>query len=265
MLTLNDTDANGDPLTITAVDGATNGTVVLDAGNITFTPTPGFSGAAGFTYTLSDGRGGEATGNVTVSVVPAPQGNPIVAENATHRRSCASVLLGRAEHSNADRRLCNRHQRERWQPGGLQDQRQRRRGQPTTRSRSSVSATTAATARARSPSGRTRNATVQPGSSALRSTTRGLVDAGNWAVTDSWDVPAERRFRGLSRALQRLDANGNPIPARGEPDPLHRPQRRRSRPTSSSRPRTRPGMPTTAGLATTGVSERISTAMPAGR
>ena len=68
-LTANDTDPDaGDTLSITAVGGANNGTVVLNAGNITFTPTLNFNGAASFTYTLSDGRGGTATGNVGVTV-----------------------------------------------------------------------------------------------------------------------------------------------------------------------------------------------------
>jgi hypothetical protein len=58
-LTANDTDANGDPLTITAVGSATNGSVVLNqaAQTVTFTPDAGYSGAAGFDYTISDGRG----------------------------------------------------------------------------------------------------------------------------------------------------------------------------------------------------------------
>ena len=59
-LVANDTDPNGDALTITAVGNATNGTVTLDAqtGNVIFTPNAGYSGPASFTYTVSDGRGG---------------------------------------------------------------------------------------------------------------------------------------------------------------------------------------------------------------
>src|SRR5690606_21995905 len=56
-LTVNDADPEDDPLTVTAVAGATNGTVHLDGGSIVFTPTANFNGAAGFTYTLSDGIG----------------------------------------------------------------------------------------------------------------------------------------------------------------------------------------------------------------
>ncbi len=67
-LLANDTDPEGDALTLTAVGGATNGVVGLNAGQVTFTPNSGFSGAASFTYTVDDGHGGTATGHVNVNV-----------------------------------------------------------------------------------------------------------------------------------------------------------------------------------------------------
>jgi hypothetical protein len=69
-LLANDTDPNGDPLTISGVGNASNGTVTLDTqtGNVIFTPTADYSGPASFTYTLSDGRGGTSTANVAVEV-----------------------------------------------------------------------------------------------------------------------------------------------------------------------------------------------------
>jgi len=75
-LLANDTDVDGDPLSITAVSGATNGTAVLNNNGtpsntaddfIVFTPTTGFSGNASFDYTLSDGSLTDI-GNVTVAV-----------------------------------------------------------------------------------------------------------------------------------------------------------------------------------------------------
>ncbi len=53
------------------------------------------------------------------------------------------------------------------------------------------------------------NATVQP--DPLVDRTRGLVDAGNWSVTDSWDVPADAVSGVYLARLQRVDASGNPI------------------------------------------------------
>ena len=75
-LLANDTDPDSNPLSITGVSNATNGTVVLNdngtAGNsaddsIVFTPTTGFSGNGSFSYTLSDGSLTDI-GNVTVAV-----------------------------------------------------------------------------------------------------------------------------------------------------------------------------------------------------
>ena len=64
----NDTDAEGDAVTLAAVGDATGGRVALDGnGDIVFTPSAGFNGAAGFTYTATDGADG-ATGAVTVNV-----------------------------------------------------------------------------------------------------------------------------------------------------------------------------------------------------
>ena len=70
-LLLNDTDADGNTLTIASVQGAIGGTVSLSGGNIIFTPTPNFNGAASFTYTIIDGQGGtSAPATVNVPVAP---------------------------------------------------------------------------------------------------------------------------------------------------------------------------------------------------
>lgn len=75
-LLANDSDANGEQLTVTAVGNATNGTVTLDAqtGNVIFTPTAGYDGPASFTYTVSDGRGGTDTATVSINVEQEPAG-----------------------------------------------------------------------------------------------------------------------------------------------------------------------------------------------
>ncbi|MBD3841091.1 MAG: DVUA0089 family protein, partial [Campylobacterales bacterium] len=68
-LLANDTDADGDTLTISSVQDATHGTVSLDAdGNVVFTPEANYTGEATFTYTVSDGQGGSDTASVTVNV-----------------------------------------------------------------------------------------------------------------------------------------------------------------------------------------------------
>ncbi|PZW49207.1 Calx-beta domain-containing protein, partial [Pseudomonas sp. URMO17WK12:I2] len=64
----NDTDPNGDALSIASVQNATNGTVTLNNGNVVFTPKAGFYGDASFQYTVSDGKGGSDIATVTLKV-----------------------------------------------------------------------------------------------------------------------------------------------------------------------------------------------------
>ncbi|WP_013321990.1 cadherin-like domain-containing protein [Gloeothece verrucosa] len=67
----NDSDPNGDPLTITTVGNAYKGTVQLDSqGNVIFTPTKHALGNASFKYTISDGKGGTSQATVTVNIQP---------------------------------------------------------------------------------------------------------------------------------------------------------------------------------------------------
>ena len=84
-LLANDSDANGDSLGITGVSGASNGTVAFDAQNniVTFTPTANYTGNAGFTYAVSDGRGGTASANVALTVSAPPAGVSLFAPTAT--------------------------------------------------------------------------------------------------------------------------------------------------------------------------------------
>ncbi len=65
----NDTDANGDTLTIVDVTQGTNGSVVINGGtNVTYTPNAGFIGVDAFTYTITDGNAGTNSATVTITV-----------------------------------------------------------------------------------------------------------------------------------------------------------------------------------------------------
>ena len=66
----NDSDADGDTLTVTGlVSGPSNGTVTLNPdGSFEFVPGSGFSGTVSFTYQFSDGNGGVATGTAFIDV-----------------------------------------------------------------------------------------------------------------------------------------------------------------------------------------------------
>jgi VCBS repeat-containing protein len=62
-------DVDGDPLQL-SVTRATNGSATVSGSSVTFTPAANFSGTGSFSWQVSDGHGGTATGNVTVNVEP---------------------------------------------------------------------------------------------------------------------------------------------------------------------------------------------------
>ncbi len=77
----NDTDPDGDDLTLVAITQPVHGNAVLNGdGQVTYTPDAGFSGADGFSYTIEDGRGGSASAQVAITVMP-PLNSPPVAVN----------------------------------------------------------------------------------------------------------------------------------------------------------------------------------------
>ena len=69
----NDKDPDGDKLSVMGVSRPVRGTIESDAdGTITYSPLKSWSGTERFGYTISDGRGGVATGTVTVIVQNQP-------------------------------------------------------------------------------------------------------------------------------------------------------------------------------------------------
>ncbi|WP_458233034.1 Ig-like domain-containing protein, partial [Roseateles sp. P5_E8] len=72
-LLANDSDADGDALSVQSIDTTgTQGTVQVFAdGRMSFTPTAGFTGATSFTYRVADGVGGSTTASVGITVTPA--------------------------------------------------------------------------------------------------------------------------------------------------------------------------------------------------
>jgi Ca2+-binding RTX toxin-like protein len=71
-LLANDSDIEGDLLSLSSVSNAINGTATINAsGNVVYTPTPGFSGIGSFSYTISDGSS-TGTATVTIAVIDPP-------------------------------------------------------------------------------------------------------------------------------------------------------------------------------------------------
>jgi mannan endo-1,4-beta-mannosidase len=83
-------DPDGDPLTITAVSDPAHGTATIDDNatpadpsddTVVYAPDPDYFGPDSFTYSISDGRGGVATGTVSVTVTEVND-LPIAADDA---------------------------------------------------------------------------------------------------------------------------------------------------------------------------------------
>lgn len=97
----NDTDAEGDTLTITAVDpiGTSGGSVTTDGNTVTYDPAT-FTGTDSdtFNYTISDGNGGTATAGVTVTIsananLPPVTVNDFATITACTAEPCSTVTI----------------------------------------------------------------------------------------------------------------------------------------------------------------------------
>lgn len=83
----NDSDNDGDTLTITNISQINNGgTATINGTHVNYQPKAGFSGTETFTYTVSDGKGGTASAQVSVSVTAAstPTNTPPVANDDSY-------------------------------------------------------------------------------------------------------------------------------------------------------------------------------------
>jgi large repetitive protein len=94
----NDTDPDGDLLTILSWTQATHGAVVCVATDCVYTRTDlGFSGTDSFTYTITDGNGGTDVGDVLVTVTPTNE-QPVADDDSlttqVDTQGSVNVLLG---------------------------------------------------------------------------------------------------------------------------------------------------------------------------
>ena len=79
----NDSDPNGDTLTISGFSDPDHGSVVhIGDGAFTYTPEAGYHGTDSFTYTVTDGNGGRDTATVTLTVNAADNDAPIAADDS---------------------------------------------------------------------------------------------------------------------------------------------------------------------------------------
>ncbi|WP_321423648.1 Ig-like domain-containing protein [uncultured Methanobacterium sp.] len=103
----NDSDVDGDLLSVSGVGSAGHGTIINNGNSVTYMPDAGFYGSDSFSYTVSDGHGGSVTGVVYVAVreVVVVNSNPVamadVASTSEDTRVVISVL-GNDSDSNGD-------------------------------------------------------------------------------------------------------------------------------------------------------------------
>jgi thermitase len=88
----NDTDADGDLLTVASVNQGMHGGVASNTAHVTYTPKPDFNGTDSFTYTISDGRGGSDTATVTVTV-NAVNDAPVANDDSATTREGTAVTI----------------------------------------------------------------------------------------------------------------------------------------------------------------------------
>ncbi|WP_341504227.1 Ig-like domain-containing protein [Gallaecimonas sp. GXIMD4217] len=89
----NDSDPDGDSLTVTGVTGVNGAAVINEDGSITFTPASGFSGTETFSYQVADGRGGHATAGVAVSVAAPINNAPIAMDDQASTDGKSTLVI----------------------------------------------------------------------------------------------------------------------------------------------------------------------------
>ena len=94
----NDSDPDGDLISVTSAGPASNGTVTVNLdGTVTYVPDPDFSGSDSFTYVVDDGFGGMTTATVSVSVTAvndAPSAIPADLDVTEDGTATIDVLVG---------------------------------------------------------------------------------------------------------------------------------------------------------------------------
>lgn len=88
----NDSDGEGDSLSIIDTSNPANGTISIVGDSITYAPNSGFSGIDSFTYTIEDGFGGTDTATVTVRV-QNPNVAPVAVDDDAQAEQDASVSI----------------------------------------------------------------------------------------------------------------------------------------------------------------------------
>src|SRR5690606_2637204 len=87
-------DGDGDPLSCQIASQPANGdaSVAANCSSGSYTPDPGFSGGDSFTYRVSDGKGGNDTGTVSVDV-SAANSPPVAIDDSAETTAGTPVTI----------------------------------------------------------------------------------------------------------------------------------------------------------------------------
>ena len=88
----NDSDGDGNALTISTVGSPSHGTAAIEAGKVRYTPTADYAGPDSFGYSVDDGAGGSASATVSVTVT-AVNDPPVALDDATTTPEDVSTLV----------------------------------------------------------------------------------------------------------------------------------------------------------------------------
>ncbi len=88
----NDSDVDGDSLTVSGVTQGAHGVVTNNGTNASYSPASNFNGNDSFTYTVSDGHGGTATATVNVTI-NAVNDNPVAVSDSASTNEDNSVTI----------------------------------------------------------------------------------------------------------------------------------------------------------------------------
>ena len=88
---VNDSDADGDTLSISGVTQPADGKAIIQGTSVLYTPNLNYFGPDGFSYTITDGRGGTATASVSIDVTPV--NDPPLAYGDTYTTTQGSSLV----------------------------------------------------------------------------------------------------------------------------------------------------------------------------
>jgi len=101
-VTNNDSDPEGDTLTVVSTTNPSNGTVSVSGNSVIYTPTTGYVGVDNYTYTVNDGNGNTSTANATVTISPASLGLNAVDDSASTPYQTAVTINVSGNDTNPD-------------------------------------------------------------------------------------------------------------------------------------------------------------------